>query len=104
MANEKIVATAIYYYDSKNIEGDALNFRQSVEMVSSLLRFRHHPSDWALYQDILEFEQDDDEGATGMYGIGRDDPMVQDAGSIQTPVSVISCQRQCLTKIKLDFT
>jgi hypothetical protein len=35
----------------------------------------------------MEFEQNDDEGAIAMYGIGRDDPMVQDAGSVQTPVS-----------------
>jgi len=33
MANEKIAATAIDYYDSENIEGDCLNFRQSVELV-----------------------------------------------------------------------
>jgi hypothetical protein len=35
MANEKIAATAIYYYDSENIEEDCLNFRQSVELVKS---------------------------------------------------------------------
>jgi hypothetical protein len=34
MANEKIAATAIYYYDSENIEEDCLNFRQSVELVN----------------------------------------------------------------------
>jgi hypothetical protein len=33
VANEKIVATAIYYYDSDNIEGDALAFRQAVTFV-----------------------------------------------------------------------
>jgi hypothetical protein len=34
MANEKIAATAIYYYDSENIEEDCLNFRQPVELVN----------------------------------------------------------------------
>lgn len=34
MSNEKIVATAIYYYDSENIDGDCLNFRQGVDLVS----------------------------------------------------------------------
>jgi hypothetical protein len=34
MANEKIAATAIYYYDSENIEEDCLHFRQSVELVN----------------------------------------------------------------------
>jgi len=67
MANEKIVATAIYYYDSENIQGDRLNFRQSVEL------------------DIMEFAQDDEDGATRMFGIGRDSPMVQYAGTAQTP-------------------
>jgi len=33
MANEKIVATVIYYFDSENIDGDCLRFRQSVELV-----------------------------------------------------------------------
>jgi len=67
MANEKIVATAIYYYDSENIEGDCLNFRQSVEL------------------DTAIFAQDDEQGAETMFGISRDDAMVQDAGTVQTP-------------------
>ncbi len=33
MANERIVATVIYYYDSENIAGDELRFRQAVELV-----------------------------------------------------------------------
>jgi hypothetical protein len=36
MANERIVATVIYYYDSENIEGDELMFRQGVSLVSGL--------------------------------------------------------------------
>jgi hypothetical protein len=35
MANEKIAATAIYYYDSENIEDSHLSFRQSVELVNN---------------------------------------------------------------------
>jgi hypothetical protein len=35
MANERIVATVIYYYDSENIEGDKLMFRQSVSLVGA---------------------------------------------------------------------
>jgi hypothetical protein len=34
MGNEKIIATAIYYYDSENMVDDCLNFRQSVDFVS----------------------------------------------------------------------
>jgi hypothetical protein len=34
MANERIVTTVIYYYDSENIEGDELMFRQGVSLVS----------------------------------------------------------------------
>jgi hypothetical protein len=36
----------------------------------------------------MDFDQNDDAGATGMYGIGRDDPMVQDVGGVDTPVSL----------------
>ncbi len=38
MANERIVATVIYYYDSENIAGDELKFRQAVELVRSLAK------------------------------------------------------------------
>jgi len=33
----------------------------------------------------MEVFQDDEDGATRMFGIGRDSPMVQDAGTAQTP-------------------
>ena len=36
MANERIVATIIYYYDSENIEGDELSFRQAVGMKGAI--------------------------------------------------------------------
>jgi hypothetical protein len=32
------------------------------------------------------FEQDDDEGAEGVFGIAREEAMVQEAGGINTPV------------------
>jgi hypothetical protein len=37
MANEKIVATMIYYYDSENIKDDRLRFRRAVNLVRSLM-------------------------------------------------------------------
>jgi hypothetical protein len=38
------------------------------------------------HQSVMEFAQNDDDGAIEMYGIGRDGAMVQDAGSVQTRV------------------
>jgi hypothetical protein len=38
----------------------------------------------------MEFAQDDNSGAIKMYGIGRDDSMVQDAGTAQTSVSGVA--------------
>jgi len=67
MANERVVATAIYYFDSENIQGDRLRFRQAVDL------------------DTMDFAQDDDAGAHIMYGIHREEAMVQDVGDIATP-------------------
>ncbi|KAI0788898.1 hypothetical protein C8Q75DRAFT_719049 [Abortiporus biennis] len=66
MANERIVATAIYYFDSENIKDDHLRFRSGVSMYTS------------------NFVQDDDEGAHLMYGLHRDQGMVQESGDIAT--------------------
>ncbi|KAI0792226.1 hypothetical protein C8Q75DRAFT_755011 [Abortiporus biennis] len=67
MANEHIVATAIYYFDSQNIKDDRLRFRHAVELETD------------------EFAQDDTAGAHLMYGLHRDEGMVQEAGDIATP-------------------
>ncbi|KAI0786665.1 hypothetical protein C8Q75DRAFT_261835 [Abortiporus biennis] len=66
MANERIVATAIYYFDSENIEGDRLEFRQAVEL------------------DTYDFAQDDDPGAHLIWGLHRDEGLVQDLGGLST--------------------
>ncbi|KAI0793282.1 hypothetical protein C8Q75DRAFT_713185 [Abortiporus biennis] len=66
MANEGIVATAIYYFDSENIKDDRLRFRQAVTL------------------DTLEFGQNDDEGAHLMFGLHRHKGMVQEAGDVAT--------------------
>lgn len=49
--NESIVATAIYYYDSENVEENKLHFRQAVRIPS--------------------YEQNDYSGIVKAYGIGR---------------------------------
>ncbi|KAI0788906.1 hypothetical protein C8Q75DRAFT_719280 [Abortiporus biennis] len=69
MENERIVATAIYYFDSDNIKDDRLRFRRAVDI------------------DLMEerFAQDDDAGAHLMYGLHRDEGMVQEAGDVATP-------------------
>ena len=38
----------------------------------------------------MEFGQDDDQGAEMMFGMPRESAMVQDAGTVQTPVSSIA--------------
>lgn len=35
----------------------------------------------------MDFMQDDDHGAKVMFGATREDPMNQEAGTVQTPVS-----------------
>ncbi|KAF9350715.1 hypothetical protein BGX26_011157 [Mortierella sp. AD094] len=57
MANENIVASGIYYYNSENIEDSRLNFRIQVA--------------------VVEYEQCDDKGCGAMYGLETDEPSMQ---------------------------
>jgi hypothetical protein len=64
MENEHIVASGIYYYKSENISKSTLAFRESVE----------EP----------DYEQNDSYGVSSMYGLGNDQPLVQERGQIET--------------------
>ncbi|KAF9905404.1 hypothetical protein EC991_001699 [Linnemannia zychae] len=64
MANENIVATGIYYYDTHNITDSRLNFRMQIQEP------RYH--------------QSDDRGAKHLYGVKNKDPLVQDLDGIYT--------------------
>ncbi|TRV78284.1 DUF4246 domain-containing protein [Streptomyces sp. 130] len=65
MLNERIVSTALYYWDSENITESRLSFRTAVE----------EP----------EYEQSDDDGVRGVYGLENEGPLNQVLGSASTP-------------------
>ncbi|KAH9940146.1 uncharacterized protein BXZ73DRAFT_43087 [Epithele typhae] len=65
MANERIVATGLYYYAMENVTASRLAFRQSL---------------WD--GDDLEYEQDDHRGYVAVYGFGRDDALSQPIGHV----------------------
>ncbi|KAJ2175113.1 hypothetical protein GGH16_000954 [Coemansia sp. RSA 560] len=69
MANERIVATGIYYYDVENITESTLNFRESVEEYS-------------------DYKRDDHDGVNRAYGVYDDKYddrvlLVQNIGGVQ---------------------
>ncbi|KAJ1846940.1 hypothetical protein H4S02_000579 [Coemansia sp. RSA 2611] len=69
MANERIVATGIYYYDVENITESKLNFRESVS-------------------EELDYEQGDHDGVQRAYGIYEDGftddvPLIQNIGGVE---------------------
>ncbi|NBE52297.1 DUF4246 family protein [Streptomyces sp. YC537] len=65
MMNERIVSTAIYYWDSENITESRLSFRTAV--------------------DDPDYEQNDDAGVSDVYGLDNEDPLNQVLGSAETP-------------------
>ncbi|EIW52510.1 uncharacterized protein TRAVEDRAFT_134541 [Trametes versicolor FP-101664 SS1] len=71
MANEKIVATGIYYYACDNITQSQLGFR-------TVVGNGHEPED----RDQLPYEQDDATGYYTAYGFGGGDPLNQRLGHI----------------------
>ncbi|KAF7330232.1 hypothetical protein MVEN_02460400 [Mycena venus] len=72
MATESIVSTFIYYYESENIDPCDLNFRMAT-------------------QAPQPHEQDDSTCMEVLYGMRRDEPCVQDIGSVETKAG------RCLT-------
>jgi len=64
MANERIVATAIYYYDSDNVGESRLSFRTVI--------------------DEPGYEQNDNAGIEAIYGLVNDQPLNQPLGSVHT--------------------
>lgn len=71
MANEKIVATGIYYYACDNITQSQLGFRTVVGSGSELED-----------RDQLPYEQDDARGYYTAYGFGGGDPLNQRLGHV----------------------
>ncbi|MYQ78595.1 MULTISPECIES: DUF4246 domain-containing protein [unclassified Streptomyces] len=65
MLNERIVSTGIYYWDSDNITDSRLSFRTAL----------HEP----------DYEQNDNNGVSDVYGLEDDDPMNQVLGAAPTP-------------------
>lgn len=65
MVNERIVSTAIYYWDSHNITDSRLGFRTAI--------------------DEPDYEQNDDNGVAAVYGLETDDALNQELGAADTP-------------------
>ncbi|MFI9582271.1 DUF4246 domain-containing protein [Streptomyces sp. NPDC052236] len=65
MMNERIVSTAIYYWDSENITESRLSFRAAL--------------------DDPSYEQNDDNGLREVYGLEDEDALNQMLGSTSTP-------------------
>ncbi|GAA3388051.1 DUF4246 domain-containing protein [Streptomyces roseoviridis] len=65
MLNERIVSTALYYWDSENITESRLGFRTAV--------------------DDPAYEQNDDNGVREVYGLENEDALNQHLGSAPTP-------------------
>ncbi|MDI3389004.1 DUF4246 domain-containing protein [Streptomyces sp. B-S-A8] len=65
MLNERIVSTAIHYWDSENITDSRLSFRAAL--------------------DDPDYEQSDDAGVSEVYGLDDEDPLNQVLGSASTP-------------------
>ncbi|MFJ3912898.1 DUF4246 domain-containing protein [Streptomyces vinaceus] len=65
MMNERIVSTAIYYWDSENITESRLSFRAAL--------------------DDPNYEQNDDNGLREVYGLEDEDALNQMLGSTATP-------------------
>ncbi|KAF8669614.1 hypothetical protein RHS04_08771 [Rhizoctonia solani] len=71
MKNEAIAASGIYYYDEENITESRLGFRTAVAGPES-------------------YEQNDLRGCKLTWGMGYDDPCINDLGS------VVTCQDRCI--------
>ncbi|MFJ7627578.1 DUF4246 domain-containing protein [Streptomyces sp. NPDC097595] len=65
MLNERIVSTGIYYWDSENITDSRLSFRAAV--------------------DDPDYEQNDHNGVSDVYGLDDEGPLNQVLGSASTP-------------------
>ncbi|HEY9329669.1 MAG TPA: DUF4246 domain-containing protein [Streptomyces sp.] len=65
MLNERIVSTALYYWDSENITESRLSFRAAL--------------------DDPRYEQNDDNGLREVYGLEDEDALNQALGSASTP-------------------
>ncbi|CUA75280.1 ABC transporter C family member 4 [Rhizoctonia solani] len=70
MRNEAIAASGIYYYDEENITESRLAFRAAVT--------------------VPYYEQEDERGCILTWGIGRDEPCINELGA------VVTCQDRCI--------
>lgn len=69
--NESIIASALYYYDSENIEGGTLHFRMSV--------------------GLPPYDQNDEKGVRLAYGLDEGTGRVQRLGSVDTLPGRLIC-------------
>ena len=81
MEHERIVATAIYYFDSHNNQDDKLLFRRAAHLVRDsiylsglLLLIQTH----VLIQASARLAQNDARGVEVMFGIHLGEPMIED--------------------------
>ncbi|GGK40354.1 DUF4246 domain-containing protein [Nocardia camponoti] len=65
MLNERIVSTAIYYWNSSNITESKLGFRAAI--------------------DDPAYQQSDTNGVRDIFGLNDEDPLNQELGSVRTP-------------------
>ncbi|KAH7032346.1 hypothetical protein B0J12DRAFT_767451 [Macrophomina phaseolina] len=75
--NERICATALYYYDCHNVADSRLAFRQRIK------------TDNLYYEKC--YDQDDYAGIEYLYGIESEGPAVQDIGAVQTREGRLLC-------------
>ncbi|KAG6831733.1 hypothetical protein H0H87_004002 [Tephrocybe sp. NHM501043] len=71
--NERICATAIYYYDSENVTASSLALRQQVE------------TDGHEIGRTISYEQFDYDWITAIFGCKQNGPGVQNIGTVNTP-------------------
>jgi hypothetical protein len=66
MLNERIVASAIYYFGNENVTESRLSFREKVG------------------EDGVAYKQNDDVGTKAIFGLENENPLIQELGSVIT--------------------
>ncbi|KAJ9385537.1 hypothetical protein DTO063F5_4130 [Paecilomyces variotii] len=69
--NERICASALYYYDSENVQGGRMTFRQATD-TGSISEIKYEPGDSVWLKQV--------------FGLDNGAPLVQEVGSLSTKV------------------